>query len=59
MSKKELNQNDNIKLDLIDTFEPNFTFSNKSINRFKTHNSDDAKNILDKAEKLSGLKKKN
>ena len=41
MSKKELNQNDKINLDLIDTFETNFTFSNKSINRFKTHNSND------------------
>ena len=34
MTKKELNQNDKFKLDLIDTFEPDFTFSDKPINRF-------------------------
>ena len=57
MSKKELNQNDKIKLDLIDTFEPDFIFNKKPINRFKINNSNNAKNILDKAEKLSELKK--
>ena len=57
MSKKELNQNDKIKLDLIDTFEPDFIFNEKPINRFKINNSNNAKNILDKAEKLSELKK--
>ena len=58
MSKKELNQNDKIKLDLIDTFEPDFIFNEKPINRFKINNSNNAKNILDKAEKLFELKKK-
>ena len=58
MSKKELNQNDKIKPDLIDTFEPDFIFSNKPLNRLKISNSDEAKNILNKAEKLSELKKK-
>ena len=57
MSKKELNQNDKIKLDLIDTFEPDFIFNDKPLNRFKINNSNNAKNILDKAEKLSDLKK--
>ena len=57
MSKKELNQNDKIKLDLIDTFETDFIFNDKPINRFKINNSNNAKNILDKAEKLSELKK--
>ena len=57
MSKKELNQNDKIKQDLINTFEPDYIFSNKAINRFNAFNSNDAKNILDKAEKLSVLKK--
>ena len=56
MSKKELNQNDKFNLDLIDTFEPDFTFSDKPINRFKTSDSNDAKNILNKAERLSNLK---
>ena len=58
MSKKELNQNDKIKPDLIDTFEPDFIFSNKPLNRLKISNSDEAKNVLNKAEKLSELKKK-
>ena len=57
MTKKELNQNDKFKLDLIDTFEPNFTFRDKPINRFEIPNSNDAKDILNKAEKLSKLKK--
>ena len=57
MTKKELNQNDKFKLDLIDTFEPNFTFSDKPINRFEIPNSNDTKNILNKAEELSKLKK--
>ena len=57
MSKKELNQNDKMKIDLIDTFEPDFVFNEKPINRFKINNSNNAKNILDKAEKLSDLKK--
>ena len=57
MSKKELNQNDKIKLDLIDTFEPDFIFNDKPINRFKINNSNNHKNILNKAEKLSELKK--
>ena len=39
MSKKELNQNDKIKLDLIDTFEPDFIFNDKPLNRFKINNS--------------------
>ena len=56
MSKKELNQNDKFKHDLIDTFEPNFTFSDKPISRFKMSSSNNAKNILDKAEKLLKLK---
>tara|TARA_B100001057_G_scaffold466876_1_gene524443 strand:+ start:1390 stop:2109 length:720 start_codon:yes stop_codon:yes gene_type:complete len=58
MSKKELNQNDKNIQDLIDTFEPNFTFSNKPINRFKISNSDNAINIKNKSNKLSDLKKK-
>ena len=57
MSKNELNQNDKIKQNLIDTFEPNFSFNNKPINRLKISHSHEAKNILNKAEKLSSLKK--
>ena len=58
MTKKELNQNAKYKQELIDTFEPDFIFSDKPINRFKINNSNNAKNILEKAEKLSELKKK-
>ena len=57
MSKKELNQNDKFKHDLIDTFEPNFTFNEKPINRFENINSNITKNIIDKAEKILQLKK--
>ena len=57
MSKKGLNQNDKIKQNLIDTFEPDFSFNNKPINRQKISNSNEAKNILNKAERLSNLKK--
>ena len=57
MSKKGLNQNDKIKQNLIDTFEPDFSFNNKPINRQKISNSNKAKNILNKAERLSNLKK--
>ena len=57
MSKKQLNQNDKINQNLIDTFEPDFNFNNKPINRLKISNSDKAKDILNKAEKLSNLKK--
>ncbi len=57
MSKKELNQNDRSMHDLIDTFEPDFTFNNKPINRFKILESDNSINILDKDKKLLELKK--
>ncbi len=57
MSKKQLNQNDKINQNLIDTFEPDFNFNNKPINRLKISNSDKAKDILNKAERLSNLKK--
>jgi DNA polymerase len=43
--------------DLIDTFEPDFTFNNKPINRFKILESDNSINILDKDKKLLELKK--
>ena len=58
MSKKELNQNDKINQELINSIEPNFTFNNNPINRFKNLNSDNNQNILNKAEKLLELKKK-
>ena len=44
MIKKLINQNDKIKLDLIDTFEPDFIFNDKPLNRFKINNSNNANN---------------
>ena len=36
MTKKDLNQNDKFEQELINTFEPDFIFSEKPINRFKS-----------------------
>ena len=58
MTKKLLNQNAKLEQELINTFEPDFIFNDKPINRFKISNNDNPKNILLKAEKLSDLKKK-
>ena len=58
MTKKVLNQNTKFKQLLINTFEPDFTFSNKPINRLNINKNTDPKNLLSKAEKLSELKKK-
>ena len=58
MTKKALNQNAKYDQEFIDTFEPDFTFNNKPINRFNISSNNTAKNTLDKAEKLSNLKKK-
>ena len=56
MTKKVLNQNGKYAQKLIETIEPDFSFSNKSINRFKIfkNNTDDINQ--DKAEHLSKLK---
>ena len=53
MTKKVLNQNTKFKQLLINTFEPDFTFSNKPINRLNINKNTDPKNLLSKAEKLS------
>jgi uracil-DNA glycosylase family 4 len=58
MSKKHLNQNSKFTQELIDTFEPNFSFSEKSINRLNISIKDNAQNALNKAEKLIDLKNK-
>ena len=58
MTKKALNQNAKFDQEFINTFEPDFTFSDKPINRFKISSNYTAKNTLDKAEKLFNLKKK-
>ena len=56
MTKKVLNQNGKYAQKLIETIEPDFSFSNKSINRFKIFKNN-ADNInQDKVEYLSKLK---
>ena len=52
MTKNSLNQNDIYVQELIDTIEPDFTFNDKPINRFKFFD-----NSNDKSEKLINLKK--
>ena len=58
MTKKDLNQNAKFEQELIDTFEPNFIFSEKPLNRFNSTKNNNNLEILNKAEKLSELKSK-
>ena len=58
MTKKDLNQNAKFEQELIDTFEPNFIFSEKPLNRFNSTKNNNNLEILNKAEKLSELKRK-
>ena len=58
MTKKTLNQNAKYTEQLIDLIEPDFTFSNKPLNRFKIEEIDNENNYQNKIEKLSKLKKK-
>ena len=59
MTKKEINQNDKFREELINTIEPNFVFNNKPLNRFVNidvkHDDNHSKN---KTELLLNLKKK-
>ena len=59
MMKKLLNQNANYEQELINSFEPNFSFHKNTINRFKSHKNNTGNIEDDKIEKLSELKKKN
>ena len=58
MIKKDLNQNTKFEQELINTFEPDFTFGEKPLNRYIDSQPKNAKEILNKAEKLSELKNK-
>jgi DNA polymerase len=58
MTKKILNQNAKFVQTLIDTIEPNFSFSNEPINRLKTIKNNDSNNNNNKIKKLSELKEK-
>ena len=58
MTKKDLNQNAKFEQELINTFEPDFIFSEKPLNRFNSTKNNNNLEILNKAEKLSKLKSK-
>ena len=57
MTKRDLNQNTKYNENFIDTFESDFSFSNKPINRYKIFNNNIAQDTLNKASRLSELKK--
>ena len=57
MSKKSSNQSMSYKEELINSIEPDFIFSKKPINRFKTDKTDIKKNNLNKIEQIKDLKK--
>ncbi len=58
MTKKVLNQNGKYVQELIDNIEPNFVFSNKSINRFKVIEKNSKNSNNNKSEMLLSLKKR-
>ena len=58
MTKKVLNQNAKNDQEFINTFEPDFAFNNKPINRFNNFKGNEPKDIIVKAEKLLELKNK-
>ena len=58
MSKNPLNQNTKYAQEIIDTFEPDFIFSNEPLNRFQVNFNNESKNSSNKHEELAILKKK-
>ena len=58
MTKRYLNQNDKFVKDLINSIEPDFIFSAKPINRFKTENIEGKNFEKHKLDKIADLKKK-
>ena len=58
MTKKYLNQNDKYVNDLINSIEPDFIFTSKPINRFKTGEIEDKNFKKNKFEQIANLKKK-
>ena len=58
MSKKQLNQNSKYTQELINTFEPDFSFNEEPVNRINMVIKNDSQNSLNKAEKLIDLKSK-
>ena len=58
MTKRYLNQNDKYVNDLINSIEPDFIFSSKPINRFKTENIEGKNFEKNKLDQIADLKKK-
>ena len=58
MTKKYLNQNDKYVNNLINSIEPDFIFTSKPINRFKTAEIEDKNFKKNKFEQLANLKKR-
>jgi uracil-DNA glycosylase len=56
MIKKPINQNDYFNLELINSVESKFVYSNKPINRLKNHNNSLKEVIHNKIEKIENLK---
>ena len=56
MTKKDLNQNTKYEQELINSFEPNFSFSDQAINRLNISLNNLSKNNDDKIKELSNLK---
>ncbi len=57
MTKKSSNQINSYKEEFINSIEPNFTFSNKPLNRLKLEVKKDGREILNKIELINALKK--
>ena len=57
MIKKVLNQNTKYYQKFINTIEKNFIYTDKPVNRFNTIEENETNDIIEKAEKLSELKK--
>ena len=56
MTKKILDQNTNYEQELINSFEPNFTFSNQTINRLNISQNNLIENNKNKDKELLNLK---
>ena len=56
MNKKVLNQNTKYEQELINSFEPNFTFSNQTINRLNISQNNLIINNKNKDKELLNLK---
>ncbi len=57
MTKKSLDQNMSYKEELLNSIEPNFIFSKKPLNRFKTKKNNNDNDNLNKKDQINQLKK--